>query len=164
MKTLLILRHAKSSWKNDALSDHERPLNKRGQRAAPRMGQLIYEEDLVPEIILSSTANRAVETTELVTEFSGFAGEILYLDEFYHGWPSDYIEVLRNLPDDLNVVMVVGHNPGAEALLETLTGETEPMPTGALAYLNLPINFWNQISDETEGELLNVWRPRELMD
>jgi phosphohistidine phosphatase len=164
MKTLLILRHAKSSWKNSAISDHARPLNKRGRLAAPCMGQLLYEEDLVPEIILSSTARRTVETTELLTDASGFAGEIIYLDEFYQGSSSDYIYALLGLPDDVDVVMVVGHNPGVEALLETLTDEMEPMPTAALAYVQLPINYWYQLTDEIEGELLNIWRPRDSVD
>jgi len=164
MKFLLILRHAKSSWKNSELSDHARPLNKRGKVASPRMGQLLYEEDLVPDVILSSTARRAVETTEFVADASGFEGETLFLDELYHGWPSDYVEALRNLPDDISIAMVVGHNPGIESFLEMLTDETEPMPTAALAYLKLPVNHWYQLTDETEGELLNVWRPRNLVD
>ncbi len=71
MKTLLILRHAKSSWKNSDYSDHARPLNTRGKSAAPRMGQLIYEEDVVPDVILSSTARRARDTADLVAEASG---------------------------------------------------------------------------------------------
>lgn len=161
-KTLLILRHAKSSWNHPQLSDHARPLNTRGQKAAPRMGQLIYVEDLVPDVILSSTARRALETAEIVAEASGFAGEIIQLDDLYHGWPSDYLNVLRPLPDDIHIALVVGHNPGVEALLEILTDETEPMPTAALAHLKLPINSWNQLTDETEGELLNLWRPRGL--
>ena len=81
MKTLLILRHAKSSWKHTNLSDHERPLNKRGKKAAPLIGQLLYEQDLVPDIILSSTARRARNTAEIVAEVSGFEGEIYYLDD-----------------------------------------------------------------------------------
>ncbi len=164
MKFLLILRHAKSSWKDAELPDHARPLNKRGKLAAPRMGQLLYEKDLVPDVILSSSARRAVETAEFVADASGYAGEVYFLDSLYLGWPSDYIEILRNLPDDVSVAMLVGHNPGVESLLEALTDETEPLPTAALAYLRLPIQHWHQLTDEIEGELLNVWRPRNLED
>ena len=123
MKTLLILRHAKSSWKQMGISDHARPLNKRGEKSAPRMGQLIYEEGIVPDIILSSTARRARDTADLVADACGFEGEVLYLEDFYHAWPSDYVDALRSLPDEIDSAMVVGHNPGMEMLLELLSDE-----------------------------------------
>jgi phosphohistidine phosphatase len=163
MKTVLILRHAKSSWKHTGLSDHDRPLKKRGKQAAPRMGQLIYEEDLVPDVILSSTARRARDTADLVAEASGYAGEVTYLEDFYHAWPSDYIDALRNLSDDVDSAMIVGHNPGMEMLLEQLTGEAERFPTAALAVVHLPVHYWSQLNDETEGELIRLWLPRELI-
>lgn len=162
MKILLILRHAKSSWKHPTLSDHQRPLNKRGQQAAPRMGLLMFEEDLVPDLILSSTARRARDTAEIVAEASGFEGEITLLDDLYHGWPSDYLLALRALPDDIDSAMIVGHNPGLESLLEILTDEDEHLPTAALACVSLPIQSWNQLTDETEGELISLWLPRQL--
>lgn len=164
MKTLLILRHAKSSWKNSDYSDHARPLNTRGKSAAPRMGQLIYEEDIVPDVILSSTARRARDTADLVAEASGFENEVVYLDNFYHAGPSDYIDILKSLSKENDSAMVVGHNPGMEMLLEQLTGETERFPTAALAVIQLPIDFWTQLSDETDGELVRLWLPRELTD
>jgi phosphohistidine phosphatase len=164
MKTVLLLRHAKSSWKQTGLSDHDRPLNKRGKITAPRMGQLIYEEDLLPDVILSSTARRARDTADLVADASGFAGELIYLGDFYHAWPSDYVDALRNLSDEFGAAMLVGHNPGIEALLEELTGESERFPTAALAVIHLPVDFWHQLDDETEGELIRLWLPRELTD
>ena len=162
MKTLLVLRHAKSSWKDFRLSDHDRPLNKRGKKAAPRMGQLLYEEDILPEVILCSTAKRARDTADLVAEASGFEGEILLLDSFYHAWPSDYIDALRGLGDEIRSAMIVGHNPGMELLLEQLTDQSERFPTAALALVKLPIDYWSQLSDETEGEMLQLWLPRML--
>jgi len=164
MKTVLVLRHAKSSWKDTGVSDHDRPLNKRGKMTAPRMGQLLYEEDLVPDVILSSTALRARETADMVADASGFEGDVAYLEDLYHAWPSDYLDALRSLSDDVNTAMIVGHNPGLELLLEQLTGESERLPTAALALIQLPIDFWSQLDDETEGELLDLWLPRFLMD
>lgn len=163
MKILLVLRHAKSSWKDTSISDHSRPLNKRGKKAAPRMGQLIYEEDLVPEIILSSTALRARDTAELVAEASGYEDEVIYLDAFYHAWPSDYVDELRNLSDDISKAMIIGHNPGMELLIDYLTGASERFPTAALALVHLPIDSWSQLNDEIEGELMRLWLPRTLM-
>ena len=84
MKTLLLLRHAKSSWKESSLTDHDRPLNDRGQRDAARMGQLLTDEDLLPDLILLSTATRARTTAELVAASSGFDGEIRLDGELYH--------------------------------------------------------------------------------
>ena len=162
MKLLLILRHAKSSWKDKGISDHARPLNKRGKKAAPLIGQVLYEEDFVPDVILSSTALRARETADLVAEASGFEGEVDYLDDFYHAWPSDYLSALCSLSDKINTAMVVGHNPGMELLLEMLTGQSERFPTAALASVKLPIDYWSQLNDETEGELLHLWLPRAL--
>jgi phosphohistidine phosphatase len=77
MKSVLILRHAKSSWKHPELADHDRPLNRRGKRDTPLMGRLLKKEDLVPEIIISSTATRARSTAEAVAKSSGYKGEII---------------------------------------------------------------------------------------
>ena len=83
VKTLLILRHAKSSWKEEGIDDLERPLNKRGKRDAPRIGTLLREKDLVPDLILSSSAERARKTTELVAQESGFEGNIMVDRDLY---------------------------------------------------------------------------------
>ena len=95
MKTLLVLRHAKSSWKNATLADYERPLNKRGKRDAPRMGELIKQEGIVPDLIISSSAERALATAEAVARASGYESEIQTTRQLYHGWPDNYIEAIR---------------------------------------------------------------------
>jgi len=105
-------------------------------------------------VILSSTALRARETADLVAEASGFEGEVDYLDDFYHAWPSDYLDALCSLSDKINTAMVV--------VLEMLTGQSERFPTAALASVKLPIDYWSQLNDETEGELLHLWLPRAL--
>ena len=164
MKTLLILRHGKSSWKDLSLADHDRPLKKRGKRDAPRMGNLLREEGLLPDLILSSTAKRALRTALLVADACGYEGEIDVRREFYPGYPDDYIEALIGLPDDCQVVMVVGHNPGLELLLEELTGAAEFLPTAALAQVELPLQHWVELDDETDAKLVNLWLPRTLQD
>jgi phosphohistidine phosphatase len=163
MKTLLILRHAKSSWKDPSLADHDRPLKKRGRRDAPRMGQLIQEEGLVPDLILSSTARRARDTAEAVADNCSYDGELIMTRDLYHSGPEDYLYVLQNLEgDDHDRVMVVGHNPGLEDFLELLTDEYERLPTAAMAQVELPIESWRDIDQDIQGELINLWRPREL--
>ena len=164
MKTLLILRHAKSSWKDMFLADHDRPLKKRGKRDAPIMGKLLREQGLVPDLILSSTAKRALKTAVLVADACGYDGEINVQREFYPGYPDAYIEALKETPDEYQIVMVVGHNPGLEELLELLTEAAEFLPTAALAQVALPLDYWVELNDETSGELVNLWLPRALQD
>ena len=161
-KTLFVLRHAKSSWKDDSLPDHDRPLNSRGVGDAPRMGAFMQKQGMEPELILTSTARRARRTAALVVENSNFGGELRQVRDLYHAGPEEIIELLRRVPDDYARVMIVGHNPGLEDLLEFLTGDWERMPTAALAHVTLPILRWRDLDDETEGRLLHLWTPREL--
>ncbi|MCA9071607.1 MAG: histidine phosphatase family protein, partial [Planctomycetaceae bacterium] len=95
MKTLFLMRHAKSSWKDESLPDHDRPLNKRGKRDAPRMGQLLLEQGVHPDRWLSSTALRARRTAELLAETLQFAGEIEFRSELYHAEPEQFLSVIR---------------------------------------------------------------------
>jgi len=162
MKTLLLMRHAKSSWKHAELEDQQRPLNKRGEKDAPMMGKLLKEKELIPQRILSSIAVRARQTVSLLAEKAGFHGQIDYLDIFYMAEPQVYLEALTYLPDDVERVMIVGHNPGLEGLLQILSKRVEALPTAGLAYLSLPIKSWSELNAETKGELVEFWRPKEL--
>jgi len=161
MKTLLILRHAKSSWKHADLADRDRPLNKRGKRQAPEVGLQLKEWDLIPERILSSPTRRARDTAVVVAEESGFSGDIDFVADFYPGDPEDYFRVLRDLSDEIEVVMVVGHNPGLEDLVAMLTLRPEYLPTAALAQIELPIDRWFQLDEDTQGKLIRLWRPEQ---
>lgn len=162
MKTLLILRHAKSSWDNSHLADHDRPLSKRGKADAPRMGRLLAQEDLVPDLIISSTANRALTTAEFAALAAGYEAEIQTSRQMYLADPEDYIEILNGVKDSHDRVMVVGHNPGMEELVEELGGQYQRMPTAALAQIQLPINSWADLAEGTEGKLVNIWLPKEI--
>lgn len=162
MKTLLVLRHAKSSWKNVNLADFDRPLNKRGKNDAPRMGALLKQEEIVPELIISSSAERALATAEAVALACGYDSEIQITRQLYHAWPEAYLEMLNNVPDENQRVMVVGHNPGVESLVEELTGDWIRMPTAALAQISLNINQWSELSLDSKEELINYWWPKEL--
>lgn len=162
MKTLLILRHAKSSWKDTALSDHERPLNKRGKRDAPKMGRLLRDKKLVPRLIIGSSAERVRETINYVCEACGYQGEIVYDDTLYLGEPQDYIRCLNAADDIYDRVMVVGHNPGLEELVELLCAEEYGMPTATLAEVRLPIKSWSELSGSVDGQCLHVWIPKAL--
>lgn len=162
MKTLLIMRHAKSSWKNEDLADHDRPLKKRGEYDAIQIGQRIRKNDLTPQRIITSTAKRALKTAELVAEACHYEERIIATREFYGADPDDFVEVLRQLGDDDECVMVVGHNPDLETLLESLTGAMESLPTAALAQVALPIDSWEALTEDTPGKLISLWAPSAL--
>lgn len=162
MKTLLLMRHAKSSWKDQGLSDHDRPLNKRGVRDAPRVGNLLAEHDLCPDLIVCSTAVRARATAQAVAETCGYSGELVELPDLYHAPPGNYIEAACVVPESIGRLLAVGHNPGISEFLWHLTGAGEGFPTAALAQVELPIDAWNELTDAVRGELTNYWRPREL--
>jgi phosphohistidine phosphatase len=162
VKELLLLRHAKSSWDNAHLSDFQRPLNERGRSDAPRIGRLLRQSDLVPGLIISSAAVRAATTAELVAEAAGYEGEIWTREGLYHAEPETYLALLKKEADPYDRVMLVGHNPTMEELVEMLAGSWERMPTGAVAHFQLPIKTWAKFTTSTAATLLNVWRPREL--
>ena len=161
MKTLLVLRHAKSSWNDPALVDHERPLNKRGRRDAPRMGELVREHGLIPDVVISSDAVRARLTAEAVAEAARYAGEILLDPHLYLACPADIHSLLTTVRENAGTVMIVGHNPGLEKLVEQLTGERQDLPTAALAQIGLPIDQWRDLKLSTRGTLVGLWRPQK---
>jgi phosphohistidine phosphatase len=168
-KTLLILRHAKSSWKEPGLADHDRPLNKRGRRDAPRIGELVRARSLVPDLILSSTAVRARTTAEMVAEACGYSHAIELSRELYGAGPEACVQALRDLYYDDDRVLLVGHNPGIGQLATALTGDGDPdaraaleqgYPTGALASLSLD-GSWYELGPG-QATITAFVRPRML--
>ena len=156
------MRHAKSSWDNDRLSDFERPLNDRGEYDAPRMGRLLKREDLVPDLIISSAATRARRTAELVAESCDYEKEIQISRTLYHAYIDDYYEYLAGLAGEPKSVMVVGHNPGIEAFLSKLIFNWQGMTTGNIGHVALTLDKWADFDEDTHGELLNFWQPKDL--
>jgi phosphohistidine phosphatase len=162
MKTLLILRHAKSGRKNDpAIADHDRPLEPRGERESVKAGRFLRRRNLVPDLILSSTARRAQQTAEKAAKASGYKGEIRLRKGLYPAGAKGYIKYLRKLPKKYDRVVLVGHNPGLERLIEKLTRKQEEFPTGAIAQLELPIKRWKEFSSNKKYPLVLLWRPKE---
>lgn len=163
MKTLMLLRHAKSSWKDDTLSDHERPLNKRGTKTAPMMGHLIRDQELVPNLIASSTAVRARTTAQAAAEACGYPAELTLTDELYLATAGEILRYVQERTDEtLERILLVGHNPGMEDLVNMLSGQREPFPTAALAVFELEIDTWRKAELGVHTKLQNLWRPREL--
>lgn len=162
MKRLYLLRHAKSGWDDASLADFDRPLNDRGLIAAPFMGELMASRDIRPAVVVSSPAKRTMQTAELVRESAGFAPTVTYDERIYDASLSTLLKVIRQLPPEADSALLVGHNPGIESVIGYLTGETEPMPTAALASLELGIGAWAEL-DQFSGTLEFVLRPKDEM-
>jgi len=162
MKTLLLLRHAKSSWKDSSAQDHERKLKKRGKKEARKIGRLLAAENLMPDLIVSSVARRCRQTAEQVIHHSDYRGEARFMPEVYEADAAQLREVASKLNEGAARVVLIGHNPGLEEFLEALAGQHTPLETGALAQVELPIDAWADLSGEIRGNLVKLWDPREL--
>ena len=174
------MRHAKSSWANSGISDHERPLNKRGIRDAPRLGRFLVQQNLVPERLFYSSAKRTEMTAELLAE--QFNGEITIggdafnrdsmeaMEDLYLAPWSTYVGEIEGLAKNpstakLNSVMFLGHNPGIEMLIEKLTGSHESVPTATIAWVEMAGADWSSAKGLVTGKgfrLMDIWRPKEL--
>ncbi len=126
------------------------------------MGELLRQYELIPDLVISSDAVRARVTAEAVAEAARYAGEILLDRRLYLASPADILSLLRTVRENPETVMIVGHNPGLEELVEQLTGEQQDLPTGALAQIVLPIDRWRDLKRPTRGTLMGHWRPKEL--
>ena len=161
MKTLLLMRHAKSSWKEKELPDHDRPLKKRGRKDITNMAKVLKKKELVPDLILSSAAVRAKDTATLLIEKLNYKGELELLENFYMAEPETYLQKITTVADDVKKLMIVGHNPGIEGLAMTFSDKISSLPTGSIARITLPIKKWSEITAETEGEINHVWLPED---
>lgn len=170
MKTLILMRHAKSSWKDRTITDHERPLKKRGRLAAPVMGRWLLEQGLRPEAILCSSARRARETLELMRKAAPSLPEPAILPALYEAGPSSLLEQLRRLPDDRRSALLLGHQPALGELMRLLTRDVheredrrafERFPTAAIAVLEADITTWARLGPQT-AELVRFAVPRDV--
>jgi len=146
---LYLLRHAKSSWKDDSQKDFDRPLKGRGREAAEQMGKRLASEKLQDGVLICSPAARARETAQIVLKHSGLRMDQRFDERIYEASLRDLLQVVSEIPDDKQTAMMVGHNPGFEELLAFLTGEARRMPTCALAKIKLDIPSWK---DARAGE------------
>jgi phosphohistidine phosphatase len=163
MKTLFLLRHAKAENGSTGSPDFDRALNDRGRKEAQAVGAFIRKQNLVLDLILSSTAKRARETTELILASANLSVDVGYDQRIYEAGPLRLLEVLSEIEEDHSSVLLVGHNPGMEELLQLLTGRLEHMATGTLAKIDLKADWLNQTL-ETKGNLDWIVKPKELAE
>jgi phosphohistidine phosphatase len=127
------------------------------------MGRLIGTRGYLPDIVISSPANRAKKTAKLAVEAAKITSSILFDEQIYEASPQTLVKVLSGIDDHVRSAMAVGHNPGMEGLIRFLTGETAAMPTAAFAVIDLDIDKWSDIDHQT-GKLVEVLRPKEIAD
>ena len=145
MKTLTLVRHAKSSWNDSSLADRERPLNDRGERDAPEMGKRIVDHGIRPSLIISSPAVRAWTTAKIIAQQIGYPIEFLHREsDLYLASLNDLLQTVVSQDNGFNNLMVVGHNPGISDFANYLSpGVTNSMPTAAVVCVEIEIDDWN---------------------
>jgi len=160
MRTLLILRHGKAAPEESG-TDRDRPLTASGKRAAERVGLTLLAEHLVPDCVVSSNAERARDTARRVATAAHFGSTIHELDELYLAEPEAYITALQRFAVGAERALVVGHNPGLEALALLLTTEPVSLPTAGLVVCSLPIASFADVSLQVRGKMARFVRPLE---
>ena len=156
---LILLRHAKSAWNTDAPTDHARPLNKRGQRDAPRVGAALRDRGWIPEIVLCSDARRTTETWARMGPELAPEAPVLYRADLYHAGVSQLTPLLAARTEQ--TVLVIGHNPGIEEMLLYFSGQDREITTGNAALLTTTATRWEQAGHRA-WTLVELIRPREL--
>jgi phosphohistidine phosphatase len=161
MKTLLLLRHAKSDWDDPGLLDFDRPLATRGRQDAPTIGKALKKRKPLPDLIIASPAVRARETIEAVIEAAKLDIQPQFDESIYGASSDELLALVRRLPKTSSCVLLVGHNPGFEELVGRLTGAYEPMPTAALASIAFQVDDWEDVQDKA-GKLAWLLTPKQL--
>jgi phosphohistidine phosphatase len=143
MRTLLVMRHAKSDWGAAFPDDHERPLALRGIKAAQRMGRFLTDSDASPELVISSTAVRALQTVELASEAAAWECPVITEAGLYASDPEKVLEIIRMASPEVGRLLIAGHEPTGSALVALLIGGGRvTMPTAAVACLDMPHGEW----------------------
>jgi phosphohistidine phosphatase len=142
VKTLHLLRHAKSEWSDPALTDHDRPLNKRGRRARLEVADHVHGWTV--DLVVCSTSRRTRQTAKPVVAELGC--KVRYDERLYAAETDDVLAVLRTLPEECNTVMVIGHNPSMEEVTFELCGKSPVYPTAALGTVSLTVGTWSEVA------------------
>ena len=161
MKTLFLLRHAKSSWKDKELSDFDRPLKPQGRKVAETISALFKRKRVNPDLILSSPAVRAKETIEIILQSVNLKGQLHFDERIYEASANRLLEMVNQIQNDVQSALIVGHNPGLEELIALCTGRNQRMPTAALAKIIFKTSNWTDVA-KAGATLEWVVEPKEL--
>jgi phosphohistidine phosphatase len=164
IKTLLLMRHAKSDWKQPGLADHDRPLNTRGQQSAPAMANHLRQTGWQVDIILASSAVRVQQTVALMREHWSAEVDVLTVPTLYLASPQQIMVEVQSLHDSWNSALVVAHNPGLAHLVSQLTGREIEMPTAAVAIFKFDADSWQSLWQGKPPVLCEFFKPRDLAE
>ncbi|NQV26059.1 MAG: histidine phosphatase family protein [Rhodopirellula sp.] len=159
MKSLIVLRHGKADQPGSVV-DFNRSLTERGRREAVRTGEVLAERDLIPDLIVTSTANRAHATAQFVAEGCEYSGELVLSDDLYLPTQAAIMETVREIPEQHTRVLIVGHNPGFAMFASKFGGDVDHFPTCAWAHIGFDVEYWGQISPSSQSEGLDFWYPK----
>lgn len=166
MKTIIMLRHAKSSWEDHSLPDFDRPLNKRGQKNAPFMGKKLKERQIMPDLILASTAKRAKMTAIAIAKEIGYPQKkIIFDDNMYLSSERYLLELVRNQDNMYATLMLFGHNPGFNNFANLLLKQNplSNIPTAGVCCIRFDVDNWKKVQ-EGKGELVFFDYPKRYTD
>lgn len=163
-RLLIVMRHAKSSWENANATDHQRPLNEQGRGAAPKMAKWLAEQGWLPDAIVSSNAQRTMETTELLLTTWGKAIDVSYTQRLYLAPAEAYLVEASRFSDSVRCGLLVGHNPGVSILAGKVDESIDHMPTCSAAVFSLAVDDWSELaSSGTRGlRLVAFQAPKKL--
>jgi phosphohistidine phosphatase len=161
MRTLYLLRHAKSSWKDANLPDFDRPLSGRGRKASETVGLFLKEKEITFDLVVSSPAVRARQTIESVLRSAKQRPELRFDERIYEATVGRLLEIVSQLENEHKTVLLVGHNPGMQELLSLLTGQSEEYPTAALTKIAFKNLKWVEVGNK-KGSLEWLVKPKEL--
>lgn len=154
MKKFILIRHGKSAWDQPFLDDHDRPLAERGLRDAPKMAQRLKKKGIYPDLILSSSALRALETAKITAQALEYPEKEIKVDShLYHASPNSILKILRMQPDSVDTLFLFGHNPGLNELIAFLGGKIDNLPTSGQFGFYLDAESW----EELKPQKVKVW-------
>ena len=154
MKKLFIIRHAKSSWDSDAKSDFDRPLNKRGKRDAPLMGEVLKELAVMPDLILSSSAKRTTMTALILSEKIAYDKEIVFKDNLYLASDSEIFDIIKRVDDKADSLFIIAHNPGVTNFINRFSDDyLSNLPTTGVFAIEFDVDSWKDIKPRSGKKL-----------
>ena len=159
MKKLILMRHAKYDWREAGSSGHSAPLNAQGRKDSLKMGRVLVGERIKMDAIFCSTAQRTRETLSLLLEEFSFESTPRYLDQLYTAELRDYLDMLMQLSPNVEVVMIVGHNPTIASAVEFFTERYQAFTPASVALIEFEIEKWDELIENPMGKLLGYWTP-----
>lgn len=163
MKTIFLVRHAKSSWESPALEDFDRPLNRRGKQDAPKMGGRLKDKNIMPDLLISSPAKRTLKTARKMAKAMGYPKKkISFIDSLYHASSREFFLVIQGISSSVDTLMVVGHNPGLTDFANAICERgIDNIVTAGIYAVQLSVDDWKEIKNGSKGRLLFYEYPKK---